>query len=194
MKTFSHLALAALCGIAVMLSPVAAAQTAKHDHDHDHNHDHDHDHQHDALGQRKHVHGAVTFNIALEGETLAVELDVPADNVVGFEKSPRNDAERKAIADANAWFASGRSIAAVPRNAGCRLLAVDFTPPKFGSGHADYRARFAYRCPNPAALDWVELPALNRLLEIEKVEVNVVTASVQRQTELAAGSTRVSLK
>jgi hypothetical protein len=40
----------------------------------------------------------------------------------------------------------------------------------------------------------VELPALSRLLEIDKVEVNVITASVQRQTELAAGSTRVSLK
>jgi hypothetical protein len=190
MTTFAHFALAALCSAALILSPVAAAQAAKQDHDHDH----DHDHQHDTLGQRKHVHGAITFNIALEGETLAVELDVPADNVVGFEKSPRNDAERKAIADANAWLASGRNIAAVPRNAGCRLLSVDFAPPKFGSGHADYRARFAYRCPNPAALDWVELPALSRLLEIDKVEVNVITASVQRQTELAAGSTRVSLK
>ena len=146
------------------------------------------------LGQRKHVHGAVTFNIALEGDTLAIELDAPADNVVGFEKSPRNETERKAVADANAWFASGRGIATVPGNAGCRLLAVDFNPPKFGSGHADYRARFAYRCPNPSALAWVELRALDRLLRLEKVEINIITPTVQRQAELVAGSTRVSLK
>ncbi len=187
MNTVIRHAVVALCCASVMLAlPVsAAAQTHA---------GHDHDHEHDTLGQRKHVHGAVTFNIVLEGETLAIEFDAPADNVVGFEKSPRNDAERKAIADANGWLASGRGIAVVPRNAGCRLLSVDFTPPKFGSGHADYRARVAYRCPNPAALEWVELPALKRLLEVEKVEVNVVTATVQRQMELDARGARISLK
>ena len=191
MNPMIRFVLLALCSASSLLAPSVATTAQAHE---GQPHDHDADHAHDTLGQRKHVHGAVTFNIALEGETLAIELEAPADNVVGFEKSPRNDAERTAIADANRWLASGRGIALVPRNAGCRLLSVDFTPPKFGAGHADYRARVAYRCPNPSALEWVELRALERLLEVDKVEVNVVTASVQRQTELAAGGARVSLR
>jgi hypothetical protein len=151
-------------------------------------------HDHDSLEQRKHVHGAATFNVALEGRRLVVELDAPADNVVGFEKSPRNETERKAIETANAWLASGRNIVAVPRPAGCRLQAVDFTPPTFGKGHADYRARFNFECANPGAIEWVELWALRRLLEVEKAEVNVITATVQRQVDLTAGNLRVSLK
>ena len=181
MKPVTRLVLALCCSTALTtaLSPSATAHE---------------DHEHDTLSQRKHVHGAVTVNIALEGPTLSVELEAPADNVVGFEKSPRTEAERKAIADANAWLASGRDITWVPGNAGCRLLSVDFVPPKFGSGHADYRARIAYRCANPSALDWVELRALNRLRELEQVEVNLLTATVQRQTELPAGTVRISLK
>ena len=177
----------ALCSslTAVLATSVASAsaQPAK-----------DHDHDHDTLEQHTHAHGSVTFNIALEGELLVVELDAPADNVVGFEKSPRNEAERKAVADANAWFASGRNFAAVPGNAGCRLQSVDFVPPKFGSGHADYRGRFTYRCSNPGAIAWVDLWALRSLRELEKIEVNVITPTLQRQTELAAGISRVSLK
>lgn len=178
---------ALLSVLAVALILPAGLQAAPHA-------DHDHEEDHDTLGQRKHVHGAVTFNIALEGDLLVVELEAPADNVVGFEKSPRNAAERTAIAEANAWIASGRDIAAVPRNAGCRLQSVDFKPPTFGGGHADYRARIDFRCANPAAIAWVELWALRRLKGVEATEVNVVTSSVQRQLELAAGSLRVSLK
>lgn len=181
MKPVTRLALAFGCS-AVLAATLPSPATAHEDHDHD------------TLSQRKHVHGAVTVNIALEGQTLSVELEAPADNVVGFEKSPRTEPERKAVADANAWFASGRDITWVPGNAGCRLLSIDFTPPTFGSGHADYHARVAYRCTNPAALEWVELRALNRLRELERVEVNLLTATMQRQTELTAGKIRIPLK
>ena len=39
-----------------------------------------------------HVHGKVVVNLALEGNTLRVELDAPAINVVGFEHAPRTEA------------------------------------------------------------------------------------------------------
>ena len=162
--------------------------------DHDHGHDHDHAHDGETLEKGKHVHGEVTFNVALDGEALTVELDAPAINVVGFEKTPRTDAERKAVATVDAWLAGGSEIAAVPRNAGCRLQSVDYTPPKLGSGHADYRARYAFRCTNPGALEWVELWALRKLEGIERAEANVITSTVQRQQDLTGGNLRVSLK
>jgi hypothetical protein len=133
----------------------------------------------EADGIGKHVHGAVTFNVALEGNVLSLEIDAPAINVLGFEKSPRNDVERQAVAAIDAWLSSGREIAAVPRAAGCRLQSVTYEAPKLGSGHADYRPRYAFRC---------------EFKEVEKAQVNVISATMQRQETLAPGSLRVSIK
>jgi hypothetical protein len=150
----------------------------------------------DTLGHEhgKHEHGAVTFNIALDGETLSLELDAPAINVLGFERSPRNDAERKLVTDTHAWFAGGREMLAVPNNAGCRLQSADFSAPKLGTGHADYRPRYNFRCSNPAALIWVEIWALRKLKEVERAEVNLITPQVQRQQTLQGGELRVPVK
>jgi len=148
----------------------------------------------EVFGKDKHVHGAVTFNVAVEGNALSLEIDAPAINVLGFEKSPRNDVERQAVASVDAWLSAGRDIAGVPRAAGCRLQSVTYEAPKLGSGHADYRPLYAFRCDNPAALEWVELWALRRLKDVEKAEVNLISATMQRQATLAPGSLRVSLK
>ncbi|MFM7397236.1 MAG: DUF2796 domain-containing protein [Gammaproteobacteria bacterium] len=148
----------------------------------------------DAFEQHTHEHGAVTFNVAIDGNLLSVEFEAPAINVLGFEKSPRTDAERQAVAAADAWLSAGRDIAGVPRAAGCRLQSVTYEAPTLGSGHADYRPRYAFRCDNPVALEWVELWALRRLKNVESAEVNVISATVQRQETLAPGSLRVSLK
>jgi hypothetical protein len=193
----STLILAGSLGLALVAAPTVLATTtpkAAAAKDHVHDHDHDHDHGDDSLEKGKHVHGEVTFNLALDGDALTVELDAPAINVVGFEKAPRTDAERKAVASVDAWLSGGREIAAVPVNAGCRLQRVDYTPPKLGSGHADYRAQYTFRCSNPNALAWVELWALRKLNGVERAEANVITATVQRQQDLSGGMLRFSLK
>ena len=47
-------------------------------------HDHDHDHaEHASLGA--HEHGVAQLNVALDGNTLEIELESPAMNLVGFE-------------------------------------------------------------------------------------------------------------
>jgi hypothetical protein len=74
------------------------------------------------------------------------------------------------------------------------LEKVDYKAPKLGPGHADYRARFDFRCSNPAALAWAEFSALDKLKEVEKVEVNLITASAQRQITLQDGARRVTLQ
>lgn len=178
LNRFLHACCAALLWAALSM-PSGVAQKTDHDH---------------SLEQGKHVHGVVTFNVVVEAGLLSIEIDAPAINVLGFEKSPRSDAERKAVSDVNAWFGSGREIAAVPRAANCRLDGVVYQPPKLGSGHADYRPRFTFRCSNPAALEWVELWALRRFADVEKTTVNLITPTTQRQESLAPGALRVSLK
>lgn len=169
--------------VLALLTPAAGAHAAE---DHD---DHDHTTQ---LGA--HVHGAVTVNLALESDLLVAELDAPALQVLGFEKAPRSAAERASVADVDRWLASGRGFLAVPTTAGCRWLKTDYSPPALSSDHADYRVRTSFRCSQPSQLDWVELWMLRRLQGVEKVEVNLVTPSGQRQVTLPSGTLRVPLR
>ena len=142
----------------------------------------------------KHVHGEVTVNIALEGRTLALEIDAPAAQTLGFEKSPRDDRERAAVKAVDDWFRSGRNMLGVPPAAGCRLTKSEFTPPKLGDGHADYRGSYLFDCAAPQALAWIEVWALRRMQGLEKAEVNLVTPAGQRQETLRGGAVRVTLR
>ena len=142
----------------------------------------------------KHVHGEVTVNIAVDGRTLALEIDAPAAQALGFEKSPQDDRERAAVKAVDDWFRSGRNMLGVPPAAGCRLTKTEFTPPKLGSGHADYRGRYLFDCAAPQALAWVEVWALRRMQGLEKAEVNLVTPAGQRQETLSGGAVRIALR
>jgi hypothetical protein len=184
----------ALMASLMLFSTSAPAQT-KHSHSDQHQHDHDHDHDHDGMQtQGKHVHGIVTLNLALEGGLLSAQLETPALHVLGFENAPNTPEQKSASTAADSWLQSGKNILAVPRNAGCRLERVDYKAPKLGPGHADYRARFDFRCSNPAALGWTDFSALDKLKDVEKVEVNLITASAQRQITLQGGARRITLQ
>jgi hypothetical protein len=142
----------------------------------------------------KHVHGEVTVNLALEGVMLIAEIEATGAQVLGFERAPRDTAERAAMAAAEVWFRSGREMIGVPTAAGCRLTASDFTPPKIGSGHVDFRGRYTFTCAVPAALAWAEPWALRRMQGVEKIEVNIVAPGVQRQETLRETAGRIALR
>jgi hypothetical protein len=142
----------------------------------------------------KHVHGEVTINIALEGRKLLFEIEAPADQALGFERSPRDDRERAVVKAVDDWFRSGRAMLGVPRAAGCRLVESTFTPPKLGSGHADYGGRYLFDCAAPQALEWVEVWALRRLQGVEEAVVNLITPAGQRQETLRDRAARISLR
>ena len=145
-------------------------------------------------GPGKHVHGEVTLNIALEGRKLLFEIETPADQALGFERSPRDDRERAMVKAVDDWFRSGRAMLGVPPAAGCRLVEATSTPPKLGSGHADYRGRYLFDCASPQALEWVEVWALRRLQGVEEAVVNLITPAGQRQETLRDRTARISLR
>jgi hypothetical protein len=168
-----------------------------------------------------HLHGKVVVNLALEGDTLSAELDAPAINVIGFERAPRSADEKREVAAVDRWLGSGVGVLGVPAAARCERRDVRYTPPKLGGeahdhehghehdhehehdadggegdgeAHADYVARFTYRCANPAALAWADLWLVRRLKGVAEVEVNLVTPQVQTQRTLGADALRVELR
>jgi Protein of unknown function (DUF2796) len=143
-----------------------------------------------------HEHGKVTLNIAVDSPTLSMELDAPAANVVGFEHAPRTSPERAAVANAPAFIRAGRSLIGVPPAAGCHFVNTEFTEPKWEpdnepaaaesktgaahEAHADYEARFSFRCDHPELLAWLEPWLLLKLMNVTEARINILTPSGQR--------------
>ena len=71
-----------------------------------------------------HEHGHGTLDIVLEGEELAIELRIPAVNVVGFEHAPRDEAEREAVRKALVPFGDAASVLELPAEAECEVEAA----------------------------------------------------------------------
>ena len=86
-----------LLALPFALLPLAIAHAADE-------HDHDHDHEHGSLGA--HEHGVGRLNAALDGQTLELELESPAMNLVGFEHVATSDADKAKVAAARAQSVS----------------------------------------------------------------------------------------
>lgn len=70
-------------------------------------------------GLDAHEHGAGAFNIAVEGETVLMELEAPGADIVGFEHPAVSAADRAMIDAAVARLAKPLDLFIPPPEAGC---------------------------------------------------------------------------
>ncbi|MBL8697967.1 MAG: DUF2796 domain-containing protein [Alphaproteobacteria bacterium] len=120
-----------------------------------------------------HQHGVATLALALDGGQLRAELSLPARDAVGFERRPRNDAERGKLAAARDRLADGATLLGLPSAARCAASAPaeirsELLGPAPAPGghkhahddeHADFDVVYAFVCAEPGALSGLE-PAL----------------------------------
>ncbi|MEF1170987.1 zinc uptake protein ZrgA [Vibrio sinaloensis] len=74
-----------------------------------------------------HVHGEVELNIAQDGKELLMEITAPGADVVGFEHAPKNDEQKKILADAVATLNQADSVFTLSSAAGCHVEHVAVT-------------------------------------------------------------------
>lgn len=80
-----------------------------------------------------HVHGVVALDVALdvalEGPRVVLSLKAPLDSLVGFERAPRTDAERRAAADVPARLREPDALFKLDPATGCRRVSVEVAAP-----------------------------------------------------------------
>lgn len=72
-----------------------------------------------------HVHGHGTLNIAVEGQRVLMELEVPGADVLGFEHAAESEAEKSALKRALADLQRPMSLFVLPDAAGCRVQVAE---------------------------------------------------------------------
>lgn len=167
----------------------------------------DHDHEHGSLG--KHEHGVASLNVALDGQTLEIQLESPAMNLVGFEHEANSDADKAKVAAARKQLEQPQVLFALPAEAKCSLKEAELESPLFGNakheehehehdedhdhGHSDIDASYDFTCANPAALKTLELSNFfSTFPATEKLEVQLIGPSGQQGAELSPSKSRLS--
>ncbi len=79
----------------------------------------------------QHVHGVIELGVVIEGETLAVTIDAPLSDVVGFEHAPADDDQAARLKTAAAIIAGADTMFGVPEAAVCIVSGTEIKAPAY---------------------------------------------------------------
>ncbi|MHC8413300.1 DUF2796 domain-containing protein [Pseudomonas sp. Hz4] len=162
----------------------------------------EHDHEHGSLGA--HEHGVGRLNAALDGQTLELELESPAMNLVGFEHVATTDADKAKVAAVRAQLEKPLVLFNLPKAAGCVVATQELESPLFGDkpdadddhdeeakdGHHDHseiHAHYQFSCSAPGALKTLDLANIfNTFPATQKIQLQLISPSGQQGVEVTA--------
>ena len=163
----------------------------------------EHDHEHGSLGA--HEHGIGRLNAALDGQTLELELESPAMNLVGFEHAATTDADKAKVAAARALLEQPLALFNLPKAAGCVVENQELESPLFADtpdadddhdkdakdehhhDHSEIHAHYQFTCATPDALKTLDLANIfNSFPATQKIQVQLIGPSGQQGVDVTA--------
>lgn len=172
---------------------------------HAHDDDHDHDHAHGTLGA--HEHGVAKLNVVLDDNTLELELDSPAMNLVGFEHAASSDADKAKVAAVRQQLEQPLKLFGLSAAANCKEEQQELESPLFGDAakadeddehahghqHSDIGAHYQLTCANPDKLAQVDLaPLFKAFPATQKINVQLIGPNGQKGVETTPAKAAVA--
>ncbi len=170
---------------------------------------------HRELGAHEHGHG--TFNVAIDGKTVAIELIAPGADIVGFEHAPKTDEQKAKLAAAKSALKKIETVLELPSAAGCKAAKADVEAPhadekaaKDGHGHghdhgkkagkddhgevhSEFHATYELTCSAPDALGQLTFTYFDSFKGAEELDVTVVSPKGQKAFEATRAKPEVRL-
>ena len=135
---------------------------------------------------KAHEHGHGTVNVAIDGNQLAIELEAPGSDIVGFEHAPKSDAQRAAISEAVSMLKSPTDILGLPAAAGCTAGDVSVEQPELSKGeHNEFHVNYTFTCSAIDKLDRIEFKYFAQFKGAEELEGALITNKKTRKIELS---------
>ncbi|EIK93839.1 hypothetical protein PMM47T1_24725 [Pseudomonas sp. M47T1] len=159
--------------------------------------------KHGSLGT--HEHGTARVNAALDDQTLALEMQTPAMNIVGFEHLATTDADKAAVAKARALLEQPLALFNLPAAAGCSVASQHLQSPLFGDvmpaedddddhdhdhdqpaatgehHHSEIHASYEFTCTSPDKLKALDLSQVFKTFPAtHKVVVQMIAPEGQK--------------
>ena len=153
-----------------------------------------------------HQHGVAMLDVAVEPGRVTLVLESPLENLLGFERAPRSDAERAQAEKLLARLRAADTLFRIDSAAGCTLSKVVLMSPVLGEGtaaaadkdkdkdnHANLDGRFEFICKAGQRAGFVEVGLFDTFASLKRIELQVVTPKGQLKATLARPASRVNL-
>jgi hypothetical protein len=150
---------------------------------------------------RAHVHGQIKLDVVVDGPTVVIEMESPLDNFVGFERAPRNDAEKKTAEEAVAQLRAAGLLFKIDPIGNCKLGPVTLRSAALGlgkvdadavEGHADLDGTFAFNCTNAGATKFIDVGLFEAFKGARQIEAQIVSPQGQFKRTLKRPNSRLA--
>lgn len=168
-----------------------------------------------AVAEPAHVHGQAALSVAVDGDLLSIGLESPLDNLLGFERAPRSEAERQRVRVAVAQLRDGAAMFGLDPAAQCSLQSVEvdseaLAPELLGKPaaakeahahgkdgqhqHADMDVEYVFSCRQMSALNGIEVGLFKAFPKMKRLSVQVAGKGGQSAQRLTPQAARIVFK
>ena len=159
-----------------------------------------------------HVHGHGHLNIAIEGKTVSIELEVPGADIVGFEHEASTPKQKAALEKAKAKLAAGLSLFTPAAAANCvqksakvSIEAEHGDEHEHHAGkpgakeeeedhhHSEFHAEYAFECASPARLASMTFDYFKAFPNAQELDISVISPKGQSSHEVKRDKPRLDL-
>lgn len=168
------------------------------------------------LGTHQHGHG--TLNLAIEGQSLQMELEVPGADIVGFEHAAGSAGDQAKVKAAKKKLSEPLALFALPTAAGCKIASssvmVEGEKETKRSGHdahghshdekhqdegnqeshSEFRAEYELTCADMNAITEVAFPYFEAFPNSEELAVTIITDKSQKAFEVTRKNPFIDLR
>ena len=160
-----------------------------------------------------HVHGLATLEVAIDGAAVQISLDSPLDNLLGFERAPRNEKERQSVKAMALKLHQADTLFVFTPAAQCRLESArlesavlapallapasdfvqssDTAKADSSDVHAELAATWHFQCAVPQALQGIDVRLFQQFSGLKRIDAAVAGPKGQSSAKLSPKSTRL---
>jgi hypothetical protein len=167
-----------------------------------------------------HEHGAANVMLAMEGEKLQLNFEVPSESLIGFEHFPKSQDQRWYFNEAIKTLLEPSKLFSIPANAECLLVGIKVSQSLFSAEdehghdekdehghdekdehghdesdkseiHSEFSSKYHWNCEHLDEIDSIATQLMNIFPRIEEIRVRWITKNNQGSIELESKDDRI---
>ena len=161
--------------------------------------------------QHAHTHGLLSLDAAVDAQSITLQMEVPLDNFLGFERAPRSDAERTLVSNMVARLNAADKLFLIDPAAQCSLSKVDLDSAALGLGakakpapaatakggkepeqHADIDLSIAFTCAKASQARYIDVKLFDAFKGVHTINAQVASDQGQFKRTLTRSASRLS--
>ncbi len=160
-----------------------------------------------------HEHGAAILKMALEGEKLQIEFEVPSESLIGFEHFPKSQSNRENFSDAIKILSDPSRLFSMSSKAECLLVGMSISQSLFSNEeehghdeseeehghdesekseiHSEFKSNYSWNCHHLDEINSIGTQLMTFFPKIEEIRVNWISNNGQGALELESKEDRI---